>query len=52
MLRSIEERTQLLMMSSESPLPGVLFHIIEEAVKLHSLPFWHLGYSLAIVNMI
>lgn len=48
---NIEEGTQLLMMSHVN-LPGVSLHIICEAVELHSLPFRHLEYSLAIVNMI
>lgn len=39
MLWNIEESTWLLMMSSVNPLPGVLFHIVWEAVKLHSLLF-------------
>lgn len=49
---NIEEGTQLLMMSRVNLLPGASFHIILEAVELHSLPFWHLEYSLTIVNMI
>lgn len=52
MQSNAEESTHLLMMSSVNLLPGVSFHVIWEAVELHSLPLWHLEYSLAIVNMI
>lgn len=45
-------RTQVLMMSRVNLLPGVSLHIIWEVAELRSLPFRHLEYSLAIVNMI